>query len=102
MMRAAATALAAAALWAAFLMPAAAQQACFGDREQARQAAEQHGETLRFAGINGVGHLLLVYAGPASFTIFVQAPGAPACAFPILIGSVVEIEREARSDVPRP
>lgn len=71
------------------------QTFCVDSYEKMIAAAQKYNETLRFVGLNKIGHLLYVFAGDQTFTIFVVAPNNQACTMPPLIGDVMGVPQDA-------
>lgn len=82
--------LAAAALWAAFLFPASAQQTlpCVPDEKAADAAAAVAGEDLVWEGETASGVQMRFYLGRSSWTVFFQRADSLWCTSPSMVGTV--------------
>jgi hypothetical protein len=81
---------AAAALWAAFLLPAAAQQvACVSSVAAADEAARNAGEELAWIGKTSDGAIMRFYLGRDTWTVFFENNGSW-CTAPTMAGRVAK------------
>lgn len=79
---------AAAALWAAFLMPASGQQiACVPDTAAADEAARTANEELAWVGETASGVRIRFYKGRSSWTVFFQRADSLWCTSPSMVGT---------------
>ena len=88
------TLAAAAALWAAFLLPAkAVQLACVHHEAQMAEASAHHGETLQWAGVNQYEQPFWFFASFArqTWTVWFRLPDARICTGPGYVGQINEI-----------
>lgn len=82
----------AAALWAAFLLPAAGQEIlCVDNDKDMNQQMSQHDETLKFIGVNKLGQIFFVYAGQASWTVWFIRPEGAICTGPMYLGEILKL-----------
>ncbi|NBQ50154.1 MAG: hypothetical protein EBT12_09720 [Marivivens sp.] len=82
------TLAAAAALWAAFLLPASGQQvACVPDAAAADEAARNAGEELAFEGETSGGVGMRFYISPTTWTVFFERNGQW-CTAPSMVGKI--------------
>ena len=82
------TLAAAAAFWAAFLMPAFGQQiVCVPDTASADEAARNSGEELAWRGDTSDGVGMRFYLGPTSWSVFFERNGQW-CTAPSMVGKI--------------
>jgi len=82
------TLAAAAALWAAFLMPAFGQQiSCVPDTAAADQAARNAGEELAWQGETSGGVGMRFYISPTTWSVFFERDGQW-CTAPSMVGKI--------------
>ena len=85
------TLAAAAALWAAFLMPASGQQvACVSSVAKADEAARLSGEELVWIGETAGGVVMRFYRGQTSWTVMYQVSDRW-CTAPHMLGVIKEV-----------
>lgn len=83
------TLAAAAAFWAAFLMPAFGQQiVCVPDAAAADEASRNAGEELAWVGQTSAGTLMRFYLGRQTFSVFYQGADSSWCTAPSMIGKI--------------
>ncbi len=86
-------AAAAAALWAAFLMPASGQQqiACVPGLQEMNDASREYGEELIWAGRSNAGQKFYFFAsfGRGTYTVWFELPGGAICTAPGYAGEIV-------------
>ena len=84
------TLAAAAALWAAFLMPAFGQQTlpCVPDERAADAAAAVANEDLVWVGETASGVRMRFYMGRSSWTVFFRRADSLWCTSPSMVGTV--------------
>lgn len=84
------TLAAAAALWAAFLMPAFGQQTlpCVPDEKAADATAAVAGEDLVWQGATASGVQMRFYLGRSSWTVFFRRADSLWCTSPSMVGTV--------------
>ena len=84
----------AAAIWAAFLLPANAENFCVLDDQELDAAMAKHDEKLQFVGVNKMGRIFFVYQGTSTWTVwFVRAEGV-ICTGPEYVGEILRPGRE--------
>lgn len=82
------TLAAAAALWAAFLMPAFGQQiVCVPDAAAADEVARNAGEELAWAGETSAGVSMRFYLGRKTWSVFFDR-GGQWCTAPSMVGKI--------------
>ena len=81
---------AAAALWAAFLLPAAAQQAavCVPDAAAADEASRNSGEELAWMGETSEGSMMRFYLGQRTWSVFYLRSDGQWCTAPTMVGKI--------------
>jgi len=86
------TLAAAAAFWAAFLLPASGQQvACVPGLQEMNDASRQHGEELIWTGLSNAGQKFYFFANfaAATYTVWFALPNGAICTGLGYVGEIV-------------
>lgn len=86
------TLAAAAALWAAFLLPAEARTiACVPGLQEMNDASRKHGEELIWAGRNNAGQKFYFFASFAekTYTVWFELSASSICTGPAYVGEIM-------------